>query len=100
MGGDGPKFQVPDWRIYGPKVDEIPLLREHKAKLAVHGLKDPWIRNEAWKFMPENCHIVLTPFRKAVYKNIFRDVIPAVALAFLTVQVVKKVWPDEHHDDH
>jgi hypothetical protein len=38
MGGDGPKFQVPDWRIYGPKVDEIPMLREHKAKLAVHGL--------------------------------------------------------------
>jgi hypothetical protein len=51
--------------------------------------------------MPENCHIVLTPFRKAVFKNIFRDLIPAVALAFLTVQVVKKVWPDEHHhDDH
>jgi hypothetical protein len=60
-----------------------------------------YFRNEAWKFMPENCHIVLTPFRKAVFKNIFRDLIPAVALAFLTVQVVKKVWPDEHHhDDH
>ena len=51
--------------------------------------------------MPENCHIVLTPFRKALAKNIFRDLIPAVALAFLTVKVVNKIWPDEHHhDDH
>jgi len=51
MGG-GDKFAVPDWKQY--KIDGIPDLENVQKRLAAHGLKDPWIRNEVWRYTPEN----------------------------------------------
>lgn len=55
MGGDvvghhhGPKPPpVPDYRIY--KVEDVPRLVRLRDRLALHGLKDPWMRNEVWRY--------------------------------------------------
>ncbi|XP_033728502.1 uncharacterized protein LOC117317719 [Pecten maximus] len=36
------------WSTY--KINGIKGLEEHKKALAAEGLKDPWIRNEVWRF--------------------------------------------------
>ncbi|XP_066952032.1 NADH dehydrogenase [ubiquinone] 1 beta subcomplex subunit 3 [Macrobrachium rosenbergii] len=48
MGGGGAPYKVPDWRIY--KVENAPELVNVQRALASHGLKDPWLRNEVWRF--------------------------------------------------
>jgi len=50
MGGGGPlPYKVPHWTKY--KVgDHTPELQALEKKLAALGLKDPWIRNEVWRF--------------------------------------------------
>ncbi|KAM9305866.1 NADH dehydrogenase [ubiquinone] 1 beta subcomplex subunit 3 [Gastrophryne carolinensis] len=41
------KMQIPDYRIW--KVEGTPL-EDVQARLARRGLKDPWLRNEAWRY--------------------------------------------------
>ncbi|OWF44164.1 uncharacterized protein LOC110458741 [Mizuhopecten yessoensis] len=51
MGGKGSTHVFPKdehWSTY--KIDGIKGLEEHKNSLARDGLKDPWIRNEVWRF--------------------------------------------------
>lgn len=50
MGGDHHhnSFKVPDWKIY--KVEDAPELMQVKQALARQGLKDPWLRNEVWRY--------------------------------------------------
>ncbi|XP_018425658.1 PREDICTED: NADH dehydrogenase [ubiquinone] 1 beta subcomplex subunit 3 [Nanorana parkeri] len=49
--GHGPKkLHIPDYRIW--KIEGTPL-EEVQARLAKRGLRDPWLRNEAWRFMGE-----------------------------------------------
>ncbi|RWS22619.1 NADH dehydrogenase-like protein [Leptotrombidium deliense] len=41
--------RIPDWQSY--KVSEFtPELQALEKRLAAKGLKDPWIRNEVWRF--------------------------------------------------
>ncbi|CAL7951022.1 unnamed protein product [Xylocopa violacea] len=44
----GPLAKVPNPDIY--KVEDIPELLEVQQELAKKGLKDPWLRNEAWQY--------------------------------------------------
>jgi len=46
--GHGPKFTVPDWRQY--KIDGIKELEWTQRSLAAKGLRDPWLRNEVWRY--------------------------------------------------
>lgn len=47
MGGHGlPKVPSPD--IY--KVEDVAELKMLQEKLAEQGLKDPWLRNEVWRY--------------------------------------------------
>ncbi|KAJ9586402.1 hypothetical protein L9F63_019954 [Diploptera punctata] len=52
MGGDHGHhhYKVPDWKSY--KVEDCPKLLKVQQALAQKGLKDPWLRNEAWRFQP------------------------------------------------
>lgn len=47
-GGHLPK--IPSYRIY--KWERIPELVKVQERLNAHGLKDPWLRNEVWRFHP------------------------------------------------
>lgn len=44
----GPPYKVPDASIY--KVSDAPELVEVERALARRGLKDPWLRNEVWRY--------------------------------------------------
>ncbi|XP_073348299.1 NADH dehydrogenase [ubiquinone] 1 beta subcomplex subunit 3 isoform X1 [Pagrus major] len=49
MGGDHghSKMSMPDWRQW--KTDGTPM-EFTQQRLAARGLKDPWARNEAWRY--------------------------------------------------
>jgi len=47
MGGG--EWHCPDYTKY--RVEDINKLIEYEAKLAEHGLKDPWTRNYVWKYL-------------------------------------------------
>jgi len=47
-GDHGHKLAIPDYRTY--KVESIPELMTVQRALAAKGLKDPWLRNEVWKY--------------------------------------------------
>lgn len=46
--GHGEPYKIPDYKIY--KVANAPPLLAVEKALAAQGLKDPWLRNEVWKF--------------------------------------------------
>ncbi|XP_073988335.1 NADH dehydrogenase [ubiquinone] 1 beta subcomplex subunit 3 [Rhodnius prolixus] len=52
MGGGhhdlGERMKIPDYRIY--KVEDVPELVQTRDLLAKRGLKDPWLRNEVWRY--------------------------------------------------
>ena len=52
MGGDGhghgPPYKIPSYEIY--KWEDVPELRKMQEKLAKLGLKDPWARNQVWRY--------------------------------------------------
>ncbi|CAG9131321.1 hypothetical protein JYU34_014867 [Plutella xylostella] len=54
MGGHGhghePPYRIPDASTF--QVKGIPQLEALEEALAQKGLKDPWIRNEAWRYNP------------------------------------------------
>ncbi|KAK4469483.1 hypothetical protein MN116_007030 [Schistosoma mekongi] len=43
-------WKCPDWKSY---TLDHPALQEHVKNLAKLGLKDPWIRNYAWRYSPK-----------------------------------------------
>ncbi|KAI0981976.1 hypothetical protein GJ496_010737 [Pomphorhynchus laevis] len=47
MPHDSP-YKIPDWREYS--LDDAPELQKYAKRLAAHGLKDPWIRNDVWRY--------------------------------------------------
>ncbi|KAH8401012.1 hypothetical protein KR009_002425 [Drosophila setifemur] len=49
--GHGEPYKVPHASAY--KVEAVPQLVEVKEALARQGLKDPWLRNEVWRYEPK-----------------------------------------------
>ncbi|KAJ0171235.1 hypothetical protein K1T71_012785 [Dendrolimus kikuchii] len=48
--GHGPPYTIPPYTQFTHK--GIPQLEELEKELAAKGLRDPWIRNEAWRYHP------------------------------------------------
>ncbi|KYN45198.1 NADH dehydrogenase [ubiquinone] 1 beta subcomplex subunit 3 [Trachymyrmex septentrionalis] len=53
MGGHdahhhGPPYQIPNHDIY--KVEDVPELKRVQEELAKKGLRDPWLRNQVWRY--------------------------------------------------
>jgi len=49
MGGGPLPYKIPHWSHY-QVTDRTPELQKLQQRLASLGLKDPWIRNEVWRF--------------------------------------------------
>ncbi|XP_008332466.1 NADH dehydrogenase [ubiquinone] 1 beta subcomplex subunit 3 [Cynoglossus semilaevis] len=60
MGGDHghSKIALPDWRQW--KIDGTPLELTHR-RLKANNLKDPWLRNEAWRFSGQFSRFATVP---------------------------------------
>ncbi|XP_015908625.1 NADH dehydrogenase [ubiquinone] 1 beta subcomplex subunit 3 [Parasteatoda tepidariorum] len=87
--------KIPDYRIY--KVEDIPHLMRTKLMLEKQGLKDPWLRNEVWRYPPESQLGMWGPLREVI----FRKVGLGFGLAVLTI-IGEKIYhhyypPKEHH---
>ncbi|CAL1532044.1 unnamed protein product [Lymnaea stagnalis] len=95
-GGGGAPHSVPDWKIY--KADGIPQLERLQNRLSALGLKDPWIRNEAWRYYPENGGSA-GMVRVGLQKTFRGFGYAAVALA-LTIAYDKLTNTGEKHGHH
>ncbi|KAK2725599.1 NADH dehydrogenase [ubiquinone] 1 beta subcomplex subunit 3-like [Artemia franciscana] len=99
-GGNHGEFKIPDWRQY--KVENAPELVQLQRALASQGLKDPWIRNEVWRY--ERKPGFKTPLQQASFL-FFRGFKYGLALTVLTIaydQVSKltKSPVDHGHGHH
>jgi len=88
---------VPDYKKYS-SIEGIKQLEWVQTELAKKGLKDPWIRNEIWRFQA-------WPGVAANWKTLLgRGLKPAVALMLLTIGVDQLfgINKSRHpaHDDH
>ena len=72
-------YKVPDYRIY--KVENAEPLVQVRKDLAKLGLKDPWLRNEVWRY---NVKVFSTPWRRFI-KGWTRGMITGSVCAVLTV---------------
>ncbi|KOB67607.1 putative NADH dehydrogenase [Operophtera brumata] len=76
--GHGPPYEVPPYTQFCHK--GIPQLEQLEKALCEKGLKDPWIRNEAWRYHPG----FGTKWQRA-NKTFFRGLPLGLGLAILTV---------------
>uniref|UniRef100_A0A023FWD5 NADH dehydrogenase [ubiquinone] 1 beta subcomplex subunit 3 n=1 Tax=Amblyomma parvum TaxID=251391 RepID=A0A023FWD5_AMBPA len=86
---------VPDYRTY--KVEDVPRLVKLRETLARQGLKDPWIRNEVWRYS------LLTQTSRLTALKILatRGMKPGFLLAVGTI-ILEKAYDyafkkDDHH---
>ncbi len=102
LGGAQPKLKIPDYKIYQVN-HNTPELLKLQEKLAAKGLKDPWIRNEVWRF-DERDRIYSSKYTMfAVY--FMRGIPSGIILGFLCAVVwwtydKQVLAPKHHHGDH
>lgn len=80
-GGHGPHIVIPDYKIYTVG-EHTPKLLEVQQKLAAKGLKDPWLRNEVWRYDVREM-IVPSVYQRAI-RLLFRGFVPGLFLASLS----------------
>jgi NADH dehydrogenase (ubiquinone) 1 beta subcomplex subunit 3 len=98
MGGGehAHKIHIPDWREY--KVDGIKDLEWTRKALAEKGLKDPWLRNEVWRYQN------WPGFGRSALINFGRGFKWAFAAMVVTVAIdqafgISKSKHQQHHGD-
>ncbi|CAB3229239.1 unnamed protein product [Arctia plantaginis] len=95
MGGHdhGPPYTVPSYKQF--KIQGIWQLEELEKALQKKGLKDPWIRNEAWRYHPG-----FGTKAKRFMLCVFRGFPAGLGLALLTVGIQKALGSDDGHGHH
>jgi NADH dehydrogenase (ubiquinone) 1 beta subcomplex subunit 3 len=95
MGGDHhhhkPTVKIPDWRLY--KVADVPELANVEKALARRGLKNPWLRNDVWRYDPK----IFGTMRGRWYNLLFRGLPVGIALCAATI-AIEKVFDIDWHD--
>uniref|UniRef100_A0A0K8TNQ9 NADH dehydrogenase [ubiquinone] 1 beta subcomplex subunit 3 n=1 Tax=Tabanus bromius TaxID=304241 RepID=A0A0K8TNQ9_TABBR len=102
MGGHGhAPYKVPDPSIY--KVENAPQLLQVQQALARQGLKDPWLRNEVWRYDPKH----FGTHRSRLINFLFRGFPYGFAAFVLTIGAEFALsrgkghgHGHEHHGDH
>ncbi|XP_069108193.1 uncharacterized protein [Argopecten irradians] len=85
-----PMPKLEHWSTY--KIDGIKGLEEYKRVLDSKGLKDPWIRNEVWRFR------YVAPTSKAGYMRLVGyAAITGAVLVFIRNNFVKR---DSHNEPY
>ncbi|XP_076670301.1 NADH dehydrogenase [ubiquinone] 1 beta subcomplex subunit 3 [Andrena cerasifolii] len=88
--GHGQSFEVPSPDIY--KVENVPELKKFQEQLAARGLKDPWLRNEVWRFTHRE------PVRyKRILKGIIRGTRIGVPAFLITIAIEQYLGIDYGH---
>jgi len=96
--GGKPNIVIPDHKIYTVG-EHTPELLEVQQKLAAKGLKDPWLRNEVWRYDLKN-RMANTTVAKSHLYLVARGFIPGLILATISTVLWKQYEKTLHHDDH
>jgi len=91
------KIKIPDYKIY--KVEDVPELMAVKRVLGARGLKDPWLRNEVWKYTVKGRGSTKQIFRKVLGRGFFVGLVAGAITAGLEKVWMAKMYPHHHHDD-
>ncbi|XP_037818155.1 NADH dehydrogenase [ubiquinone] 1 beta subcomplex subunit 3 [Lucilia sericata] len=96
--GHGEPYKVPDPSIY--KVENVAKLVEVKEALARQGLKDPWLRNEVWRYDAKQFGTHASRLRAFM----LRGFVLGLGLTAATVACETFLGGDDHHghghDEH
>ncbi|CAH1117135.1 unnamed protein product [Phaedon cochleariae] len=91
-------YKIPDWRIY--KVEDVPELLTTQRALASQGLKDPWLRNEVWRYDPKYWSTEKIMLKKVFFRG-FRYGFAAFVLTVGGTAIYDRIYPSEHgHEEH
>merc|ERR1712156_950014 len=97
MGGGEMPYKVPDWKIYQVG-NHTPELENVQRMLSSLGLKDPWIRNEVWRF---DRNQVSMADRPVLIRNLLmRGMKPGFALAVVTAGIHYYLESKNDHGHH
>lgn len=94
--GHGETYKVPDYRIY--KVADAPPLAQVEKALASQGLKDPWLRNEVWRY-DKKWGTQTERFNK-IFTRGFKYGFGAFVLTVIGTAIYDKMYPSEHGHKH
>lgn len=100
MGGshEHSSLKIPDYRIY--KVADVPQLAQVERALAAQGLKDPWLRNEVWRFDERYWGSPLKNAKQLIFRG-FKFGFTAFLITIAGTALYDKMHPDEHgHGGH
>lgn len=102
MGGHGhghhEPYTIPDYKIY--KVADIPELVTIEKALAAQGLKDPWLRNEVWRYNVKEFGTESSRLKLVFFRG-FKLGFGAFLLTIAGTALYDKMYPSEHgHGDH
>lgn len=95
--GHGEPYTVPDYKIY--KVENVPKLLQIQQALAARGLKDPWLRNEVWRYNPKHFGTEGQALRLIFFRG-FKYGFGAFVLTMLGTELYNRAHPDEHGHGH
>jgi len=92
-------YKVPDWKIYQVG-KHTPELEQVQRMLGSLGLKDPWIRNEVWRFDRRQPDMADRPV--LVRRLLTRGMLPGFCIAVVTAGIhyyleSKHSHADSHH---
>ncbi|XP_022105975.1 NADH dehydrogenase [ubiquinone] 1 beta subcomplex subunit 3-like [Acanthaster planci] len=83
-------YDIPDWNKW--KVEDVPELKEIQDRLARRGLRDPWLRNEVWRYQH---YMPGVPWYKIIFKGFKWG-----AGAFVIAVGIEKLLRKEDSHDH
>lgn len=93
MGGHGDghakPIKIPSPDIY--KVENVPELVRLQEALAARGLKDPWLRNEVWRFQYPNKQAYL----KILVPTLLRGALIGIPAFLVTIGIEKYLNGDD-----
>lgn len=93
----GPPYKIPDYRIY--KVEDVPELLSTQKALAAQGLRDPWLRNEVWRYNPQEFGTVASRTQNLFFRG-FKYGFAAFVLTAIGGYVMDKRSGGHGHGEH
>jgi len=95
---DKPPFSVPDYKTY--KISDAPDLVQTERVLRSMGLKDPWLRNEVWRYN-EKVWGSKQQLTRSFFLRGFSYGFAAFVVTAVGTAVYDKLFPSEHgHGEH
>ncbi|XP_017782219.1 PREDICTED: NADH dehydrogenase [ubiquinone] 1 beta subcomplex subunit 3 [Nicrophorus vespilloides] len=95
--GHGDPYKIPDYRIY--KVEDVPILMQTQRALQSQGLKDPWLRNEVWRYNEKEFGTFSSRVKMTFFRG-FKYGFGAFLVTIAGTALYDKMFPSKHDHGH